>query len=123
MCNKFEWSTIDFAEWKDVPYLKNQPATEMDVKFGRAVFYIEGDGVQSVGGYKLPFLAELQTEDEKSKIVIVIQMETQLASVDVTEIASGDVIVGYRNFDGGNGIATLSEIKLISSNALDVKNA
>lgn len=103
----FDWSQIRKDSWCKVPYIEGRNAKEEDVLFGRAVFYIPSDFEDRdvVNSYKLPFLALMQFE-EGEKEVVVIQIEIHPED--------GELVVGYRLFDGGNGVAMFDELKLLN---------
>ena len=108
MCENYDWSSVDRAGWRDVPFVENRLATDEDVRCGRAVFYFEGEASQVVTGLNLPALAELINEDGKVEIVIIIQVEAIVGEEDTFTI-------GYRRFDGGNGVGLGHEFKLIDT--------
>ncbi|MEO3429256.1 hypothetical protein AAFN88_10395 [Pelagibius sp. CAU 1746] len=97
------WGKIDVTKWQSLPHIAGRAATEKDVQDGRAVFVVpSGSKPVNIG---LPFWA-LQISDRNEKTpVIAIQAE----EVD------GEVIVGIRYLDGGNGVCTLSELRTLES--------
>lgn len=100
------WGPVDPEVWRDVPYIEGRAATEADVVDGRAVFYISGGGSRFVSGIELPALADLRLEDGTTERVIVIQIEGDPSKDSV-------VAVGYRTFEGGNGVAMLDEFEFV----------
>ncbi len=81
-----------------------RPATEVDVREGRAVFFV--DGTPSISHeMKLPMCAVLKDRDTgQENPVVIIQ----------AEVASrGEIVVGFRYLHGGNGVATLPELELL----------
>ena len=105
MCDAYDWAAVDPSSWNEFPFIEQRFATEEDVRCGRAVFYVEGKKDRIFSEFKLPLLARLKNEDGTTDKIIVIQIE----------FAPGaeTVVVGYRCFSGGNGIATLPEIEVI----------
>lgn len=104
--NKDLWTPIVLKNWNQTPAINNRVANENDVKEGRAVYYIEGD-YENHKPFKinLPKLANLTDSDTKQKeLVVVIQIE---------ETPKG-IVVGYRNFNGGNGAGLMSEFEILN---------
>jgi hypothetical protein len=99
------WGPIDVIRWEELPHLSGRLASETDVKAGRAVFCQQGQGVR-MEPYptQLPRPAILKLEASEEP-VFVIQIE----------YAAHQIIVGYRNLGGGNGIATLPEVALLDA--------
>ena len=99
------WKPILLKEWKSTPVLNDRIANEDDVKKGVAVYYFEG-GEETHKPYKieLPKLAYLTDNETKQRhLVVIIQIEE----------LSDEVVVGYRNLDGGNGAALLNEFEIL----------
>lgn len=104
------WTSIDIKSWDKTPAINDRIATEDDVKKGFAVFFSNETGDEHVP-YKiqLPKLAYLtETEMKKEELVVVIQIE----------ITSKYTLVGYRNFDGGNGICLLNEVNFLKPDSV-----
>jgi hypothetical protein len=94
------WGPFEIGAVHELPCLTKRPATEEDVRSGRAVFCAQG-GESETFPISLPQTAHLAS-DLDSHVVAVIQAERV-----------GDrVIIGYRMVDGGNGVATLPEFEL-----------
>lgn len=98
------WGAIGNADWRTVPHVAGRLATEEDAKAGRAVYYQEGEENVRMEPFpiSLPHPAILKA-DGASEAVIVVQVEH----------AAEQVLVGYRNLGGGNGIATLDEVEFL----------
>ena len=93
-------------DWHKIPVVFGRSATEEDFEKGIAIYYQRPPGTV----YKeivLPSLAELKDKDGKTEKVIIVQTEGQSGK--------NDVIVGYRSFSGGTGVALLSEMHLLSN--------
>ena len=95
------WGKIDMAKWKELPCLRGRPATEQDVKEGRAVFFIPTGSTAT--DLQLPFCAIHKSEDDQLTPVVAIQAEE----------TDGPVIIGLRYLEGGNGIVTLPELVVL----------
>lgn len=98
------WGPLDINQWKTVPSISGRLATEVDVKEGRAVFYL--DNAEEIGAEPmsmiLPGCAILKTEKEPVPVVVI-----QAEKVEAQKY------IGYRDLFGGNGICTLDELELI----------
>ena len=93
---------IDMKHWRRTPVVEGRPATEMDVELGRAVFAAGGEPVE----LDLPTCAIVREEGVGEPTpVIIIQAE---------RLEDGTVAVGFRLLEGGDGIATLDEVELLS---------
>ena len=95
------WNSIEKSEWQMTPHVSGRTATEVDVKEGRAVFYVKG-GSDPVA-MQLPQCGLQAKEDGSSIPVVVIQAE----HVD------GRILFGVRPLSGGNGICTSDEVQLL----------
>jgi len=99
------WGPIDMKNWKAIPCVSGRPATEQDVKEGRAAFYITGDQTTLKPILlTLPACAILR-EGYKETPVIVIQAEETPESKTV----------GVRFLGGGNGVCTLGELEILAA--------
>jgi len=98
------------ASWHATPCIRGRVATEVDVKNGKAVFYLDlSDGQKSRPyDFALPCCAILHAENGEAP-VIVIQIETSINSLSESKI-----FAGYRLLAGGNGICLLSELELLN---------
>ena len=96
------WGPIELADWHQTPHIRNQIATEQDVKDGRAVFYIDTEGKDhQTLDIKIPSVAyQIDNDTKERTLVIVIQGEK----------ADEEEIVGVRYLEGGNGVCMLSEL-------------
>ena len=93
---------IDLKHWSAKPAVEGRPATDLDVKAGRAVFAVEGEPVE----LDLPACAIVREEGiGEPTPVVVIQAE---------RIEDGTIAIGYRLLDGGCGIATLDDVEFLS---------
>ena len=95
------WGKIDMAKWKDLPCLRGRPATEQDVKEGRAVFLIPTGSTAT--DLQLPLCAIHKSEGDRLTSVVAIQAEE----------TGGQVIIGLRYLESGNGICTLPELEVL----------
>ena len=96
------WGPIDMQHWRKTPVTYGRTATDRDVEEGQAVFAIGGEPVE----LDLPSCA-IVTEEEVGEPTPVILIQAE-------RLDDGTVAVGYRLIDGGTGIATLSEVELLS---------
>ena len=96
------WGKIDISAWEELPCVRGRPATEEDVREGRAVFYVPTGSVAA--NQQLPFCALQKLEDGELTAVVAIQAELS---------DTGEMIVGVRYVDGGNGICTLPELVML----------
>ena len=88
--------------WRATPAIEGRPATDVDVRAGRAVFALGGEPVD----IDLPAPAIVSEEHIGDPTpVIVIQAE---------RLEDETVAVGYRFLDGGCGIASLDEVEFLS---------
>ncbi|HUP62757.1 MAG TPA: hypothetical protein VNA69_20320 [Thermoanaerobaculia bacterium] len=93
---------IDIAKWRATPAVAGRPATDLDVRDGRAVFAVGGEPVE----IDLPACAIVREEQlGEPTPVIVIQVE---------RIENDTVAVGFRFLDGGCGIGTLEDVEFLS---------
>lgn len=100
---KIDRSMSEMQDVHKFPTIFGRLATKDDFEKGTAVFYQDPAGTI----YKklpLPSIAEIKDENGKVDKVIIVQTEGQANY--------NDVIVGYRTFDGGKGVALLSEFTL-----------
>jgi hypothetical protein len=98
------WGPIEIDKWDETPYLAHRVATEKDVIEGTATFYISGANNHKQIDIKLPSMAILIDQDTHEELkVIIIQAEQ----------ADDRQLIGYRFIDGGNGVCTMDEVKLI----------
>ena len=93
---------IDRKQWRATPAIEGRPATDLDVRAGRAVFAVGGEPID-IG---LPACAVVSEEHVGEPTpVIVIQAE---------RLEDETVAIGYRFLDGGCGIATLDDCEFLS---------
>jgi hypothetical protein len=101
------WGPINVAEWSTVPCIARRPATEEDVKAGRAAFFcplVDGVATEPMD-VPLPACALQRIEgQEKPEPVVVIQVE---------RVNTGVIVAGVRYISGGNGICTFPELTLL----------
>ena len=99
------------ASWHATPCIRGRVASEVDVKEGRAVFYLDLSEGQESRPFDsaLPCCAILHEENERQVPVIVIQVETSLNNVNQVKI-----FAGYRLLAGGNGICFVHELELLN---------
>lgn len=93
------------VKWPDlttVPFVNGRVATEADMKSGRAVFYQKGPMVRAMK-LTVPQYAWLKGETGKRTAVVLVQAETN---------KNGDVL-GLRDVDGHDYVATLGEVTLL----------
>ena len=93
---------IDMKKWRETPHVSGRPADDADVNAGRAVFAVGGEPV----ALDLPACA-IVTEEEVGEPTPVILIQAE-------RLEDGTVAVGYRVIDGGTGIATLTDVELLS---------
>jgi hypothetical protein len=96
------WAPVNLQAWSETSCIVGRAANEQDVKDGRAVFYI--DGPSEPVDLELPHCALLREETGQMLPIVAIQAET---------CVPGQVLIGYRPLDGGNGICTLDEVDLL----------
>lgn len=106
-CENYDWGPVDVAQWENVPFIARTLADEEDVRCGRAVYYILGGANEAVTDFALPRLAELREDTGEWTTVIIIQIEARPSQ--------NQKIVGYRYLDGGNGVGTLAQFKLVET--------
>ncbi len=95
------WGPLELVDWHKTPHIKNDIATEQDVKDGRAVFYIDKGKDHKILDIKIPSVAyQIDNKTKARTLVIVIQGEK----------VGKEEIVGIRYLDGGNGVCMLSEL-------------
>lgn len=97
-----EWGPVDLKTWRKTPHVEGRTATDRDVEEGRAVFAVGGEPVE----LDLPKCAIVQEEG--------VGEETPVILIQAERLDDGTIAVGYRLVDGGNGIATLDEVELLS---------
>src|SRR5690242_8118966 len=95
------WGPIAVDTWGSVPCVAGRCATEADVVAGRAVFYVQGPS--AAAPMQLPCCAVQVMEDGSEQSVVVIQ----------AELARDTVVLGVRPLAGGNGVYTISEVRLL----------
>lgn len=95
------WEEINIADWKNTPFIKGRVASELDVKSGNAVFYI--NEASTPAEFILPCCAMQLMDDGTEQPVIIIQAEN-------TEYG---ILLGVRHLSGGNGICVVEEVLLI----------
>jgi hypothetical protein len=95
------WGPITADQWRSTPFVAERPATEEDVAAGRAVFYVPSGS--TAAKLELPCCAVQTLEDGSTQFVVVIQ----------AEMVSGGTTLGVRPLDGGNGVCTDTELKLL----------
>ncbi|HLM61203.1 MAG TPA: hypothetical protein VK308_10385 [Pyrinomonadaceae bacterium] len=101
------WGNVNMRDWRNTPCISGRIAVEEDVKAGRAVFYLQD--AKEIGAkpleLELPSCAILFDEESNEELpIIVIQAEE----------AENSTYIGYRLINGGNGICTFAEVKLLS---------
>lgn len=71
------WGPIEPDNWKSVSFIKNQIATEEDVKVGKAVFYIDKQELEHFPiDIEIPSLAyQIKEETGEKTLSILIQAE------------------------------------------------
>jgi hypothetical protein len=93
---------IDIKQWRKTAAVYGRPANDIDVELGRAVFAAGGEPVE----LDLPSPAIVREEGVGEPTpVIIIQAE---------RLDDGSVMVGFRLLDGGDGIAALGDVELLS---------
>ena len=93
---------IDIKKWRQTPCVSDRTATDEDVNAGRAIFAVGGEPVD----LDLPTCAIVREDGVGEPTpVIIIQAE---------RLDDGTIAVGYRLIDGGNGIAPLDDVELLS---------
>jgi len=95
------WGPIYPAHWHNTPVTSGRCATEVDVKAGRAVFYV--DGGPEPAEIELPCAAIQHLENGTQQRVVVIQAE---------RVSSG-VALGVRPLEGGNCVCMEHEVELL----------
>ena len=95
------WSPINVQSWRSTATTNGRVADEVDVKAGRAVFYI--DGKSEPYSMSLPSLARWIGSDMPEELVIIIQ----------AEVTDQGVVLGVRPLSGGNAVVALSEVEVI----------
>ena len=96
---------FDLRDWRSLPAFEARQATAEDVVRCRAIFAITGGLAEPVSTPGLPALAILNMEDGNTTRVVIVQMETQVGWTDP--------VVGYVMPEGGSGVATFAEFKVI----------
>jgi hypothetical protein len=98
------WGPLSLKTWKNTPHVSGRAATEEDVEEGRACFFI--DQIEMAPhDMTIPACAIFRdVQSGEPEPVVVIQAES--GSDDV-------VLVGIRFWNGGNGVATLDECKIL----------
>ncbi len=96
------WGPIDAKRWRDTPCIVGRVATEDDVRAGFAVFYVEG--VSNPATFTLPRCGLLKNNEGSALLVVVIQAESRY---------DGQVLFGYRPFNGGNGICMNYDVQFV----------
>jgi hypothetical protein len=104
------WGPIAMASWHATPCIRGRVATEVDVKNGKAVFYLDLSTGQNSwpSDCALPCCAILHAENGDVP-VIVIQIQTS-----INNVSEAKIFAGYRLLAGGNGICLLSELELLN---------
>jgi hypothetical protein len=99
-----KFGPIDLNNWNKIPFLKGRVANDEDIKFGRAIFMVEGDEHEPIH-IEIPALA-FQTDEEtgERRKVVMIQAER----------VGTDEVVGIRYIDGGDGVCMRFELDFIS---------
>jgi hypothetical protein len=94
-----------------------QPATEEDLKAGRAIFYISGNrsAVYELGR-PLPIAArikqDIETSTAQERNVVAAGTPVEIVQCEIDD--KGKILVGFR-FGAGGGICTLDEVEMTSS--------
>jgi hypothetical protein len=96
------------VEWPELPtsgFVSGRPATRDDIAKGNATFTLDGksSGALSI---KIPQYALWKDENGRDHAVILVQAELA---------PDGLEIVGLRNFDGTEIVATMPEITLLGT--------
>jgi hypothetical protein len=84
-------------------FISGRVATEADVNTGDAVFFIKGEGVTPAAITIPQFAIWREDQDAEGKLRVVVQAEMTIDGV----------LVGLRDADGSNAIATLPELELL----------
>jgi hypothetical protein len=84
-------------------FISGRIATEADVNAGDAVFFIKGDGVIPAAITIPQFAIWREDQDAEGKFCAIVQ----------AEMTTDGVLVGLRDADGSNAIATLPELELL----------
>ena len=96
------------AVWPDLPhsgFIAGRLATKDDFKRGNAVFWIEGAG-NKVLHLQIPQYVLWRDEKGKERPMILVQAE---------RVGNGTEVVGLRDFNGNETVATLAEVKLLGT--------
>ncbi|HVY86314.1 MAG TPA: hypothetical protein VG943_14365 [Caulobacterales bacterium] len=96
------WGPLTKADWRSVRVTSARAANEMDVKLGRAVFYVpSGSRPHQIA---LPICAIHHDEEtHKRTSIVVIQAEE----------AGDQTILGARPVAGGNMVCTMTEVEFV----------
>lgn len=84
-------------------FVAGRLATEADVKAGDAVFYIMGEGISPAPITIPQFVILREDPDAEGKLCVLVQAEQTIDGI----------MVGLRDADGANIVATLSELELL----------
>jgi hypothetical protein len=95
------WGPVSLDEWRSVPCVSGRPATEDDVRAGRAVFYVQGES--AAAPIPLPSCTTQTLENGTKQRVVVIQ----------AEIGPQGTILGVRPLSGGNGACMDFEVEFL----------
>ncbi|MBF6640970.1 hypothetical protein IVB69_05720 [Flavobacterium sp. J49] len=106
-----KWPSFEIKSWKNIPVISGKIATENDARNGLAVFCLKNAGNEHKAfEIDLPKLAYLTNEDDDSKeLIVVIQAES----------TEKEVLIGYRNPNGGNGAGFLCEFEFLSNEEIE----
>ena len=97
------WGPLVAQDWRSTPATAGRTATEIDVKAGRAVFYIRGGSVPHQ--IAIPICAiHRDVETGRATPVVVIQAEE----------AGDQTVLGVRLLEGGNMVCTLAEVEFLA---------
>lgn len=100
------WGPISPDSWRTISFIKNQIATEEDVKLGKAVFYIDDQELEHFPiDIEIPKLAYQINQETGEKILSVVIQAEKIGEEE---------IVGLRYFDGGNGVCALFELEFVN---------
>jgi hypothetical protein len=99
-------SANDRFDWPELPttgFIAGREAVNEDTAYGRAIFSLDGKSAGPIA-VTIPQYALWRDEDGVAHPVILMQAETA---------PDGTQIVGLRNFDGSDTVATMPEITLL----------
>lgn len=104
--------SVNIAEWKNVPVVKDRLATKEETQNGTALIFVDSEKYPNAKTIDigLPRLAKyFSYSSKRDELIIVIQA----LNID------NDSIVGFRYLNGGNGSAKLEDIRLLSDDDVE----